>query len=106
MDILNTIWTDYIIPMDLTPFYHFFDSYLRISGIYLVYCFFHYTIPHLYTNLCVPTTFYGFISSPFMSQAPHCVAMRWTLYNVGDNLKTGFALLAGWISGLLFAKQA
>ena len=96
---------DWATKMDLTNiFYDYATTLSKITGIYAVYCFFHYTIPHLYTYFCTPTTFWGFLISPFMSQAPHCVAMRWTLYNVGDNIKTMFALVAGWLSGMFFSK--
>lgn len=83
----------------------YFKSLLKVGWIYIIYCALHYCIPHIYTHLCVPMTIIGVLMSPFISQAPHCVALRWLLYNLGDNIKTMFMLLAGWFTNLLFANH-
>ena len=71
---------------------------LKASGIYIIYCILHYIIPHVYTYFCVPVTIFGFLISPFMSQSPHCIALRWALNAVCDNIKTMFVLIAAWLA--------
>jgi hypothetical protein len=95
---------DFLTTIDYSHLGTYVQSFMKVGGIYVLYSFLHYIIPHVYTYFCVPTTLYGFLISPFMAQAPHCTALRWTLYNVGDNIKTMFALIAGWLSNLLFQK--
>ena len=95
---------DFLTTIDYSHLGTYFKSIMKVGGIYILYSFLHYIIPHIYTYFCVPKTLFGFLISPFMAQAPHCTALRWTLYHVGDNIKTMFALIAGWLSKLLFQK--
>ena len=97
---------EFIKAIDYTHVSTYIESFMKVGGIYILYSFLHYIIPHMYTYFCVPTTWFGFIISPFMAQAPHCVGLRWMLYNTGDNLKTMFALFGGWISNILFSNSA
>jgi hypothetical protein len=39
----------------------------------------HYAAIHLYPDFCGPYTILGFLLSPFMISAPHCIAMRWII---------------------------
>ena len=56
-----------------------------MTGYYIMWVLLHYFSAHLYTMYCVPFNVYGFILSPFMSSAPHCIALRW-LITEGSNV--------------------
>lgn len=56
-----------------------------LFGYYLMWIALHYAAVHLYPMYCAPLTISGFILSPFMVSAPHCVAMRW-LVSEGSNV--------------------
>lgn len=56
-----------------------------LFGYYLMWIALHYAAVHLYPTYCAPFTISGFILSPFMVSAPHCVAMRW-LVTEGSNV--------------------
>lgn len=48
-------------------------------GYYIMWILMHYAAIHLYPEFCAPYTILGFILSPFMISAPHCLAMRWII---------------------------
>lgn len=72
-----------------------FDSIKKFitsaAGVYLVWILLHFVSPHLYVKYCVPATVTGLVMSVFIAPAPHCQALRWTIYNGGN------AILAMWI---------
>jgi len=61
------------------------------AGVYVIWILLHYISPHLYVRYCVPATITGLLMSVFVAPAPHCQALRWTIYNGGN------AILAMWI---------
>ena len=73
----------------LTELYHItafiFTTLYSILGYYIMWILLHYGASHLYPTYCVPLTVTGFILSPFMTSAPHCIAMRW-LITEGSNV--------------------
>ena len=54
-----------------------FTVIYSLFGYYLMWITLHYLAIHSYPMYCAPLTISGFILSPFMVAAPHCVAMRW-----------------------------
>ena len=89
--------------IDYHKWFDLFGTCMKVGGIYILYCILHYFIPHIYVYFCVPVTIYGFIISPFMSQAPHCIGLRWALTTVGNNIASMFVLIAAWITKKLFS---
>ena len=61
-------------------------------GYYIMWILLHYAAIHLYPEFCAPYTILGFILSPFMISAPHCIAMRWII-SEGSNI-----IIAMWIA--------
>jgi hypothetical protein len=55
--------------------------------IYLMYIIIHFVAPHFYIYFCVPTTWKGFLLSPFMVPTPHCKAIRWTSQFTATNIE-------------------
>ena len=56
----------------------------------------HFATPHLYIYFCTPATFMGFVASPFIATAPHCIALRWCIYNSGNVISTMWMLVGAW----------
>lgn len=54
-------------------------------GYYIMWISLHYAAVHIYPSYCAPLTLTGFILSPFMVSAPHCIAMRWLVVE-GSNV--------------------
>lgn len=65
---------------------------VSLFGYYLMWISLHYAAVHLYPMYCAPFTITGFILSPFMVSAPHCVAMRWLVME-GSNV-----IVTMWVS--------
>ena len=81
----------------MTDFSIFNRPVVRLPCIYLIWIVCHYIASHLYVCMCVPFTIMGFILSPFVSPAPHCQALRWTIYNAGATIVNMWILLGAWI---------
>lgn len=69
----------------------------KISGIYLLWICLHFIASHLYIKLCVPSTIIGFIMSPFMTATPHCLGLRWIVYNAANMINNMWLILGTWI---------
>jgi len=52
-----------------------FTVIYSLFGYYLMWITLHYLAVHSYPMYCAPLTISGFILSPFMVAAPHCIAM-------------------------------
>lgn len=70
---------------------------VKISGIYLLWIILHYFASHLYVKLCVPSTLFGFIMSPFMTATPHCQGLRWIVYNAANMINNMWIVFGAWI---------
>ena len=70
---------------------------IRLVGIYIAWILCHYVASHLYVYFCTPLTFIGFLFSPFIVAAPHCQALRWTVYHGGSTIINMWMLFGAWI---------
>jgi hypothetical protein len=79
----------------------------RVSGVYLMWIVLHYGASHLYIQLCVPKTPWGFILSPFMTATPHCQGLRWIVYNAANVINNMWIMFGAWICSaiLMFNKE-
>lgn len=77
-----------------------FSWIYSVCGYYIMWILLHYAAIHLYPEFCAPYTILGFLLSPFMVSAPHCIAMRWII-SEGSNV-----VMAMWIgvAGVLINK--
>jgi hypothetical protein len=64
---------------------------LWILGAWIVV---HYVASHLYVHMCTPLSLYGFCMSPFLVTAPHCEALRWTIYTGGQTIRIAWFIIA------------
>ena len=70
-----------------------------VFGYYFMWIGLHYLAVHLYPMYCAPLSVLGFILSPFMVSAPHCVAMRWLIAE-GSNV-----IITMWVAVGAYAIQ-
>uniref|UniRef100_A0A6C0EXX2 Uncharacterized protein n=1 Tax=viral metagenome TaxID=1070528 RepID=A0A6C0EXX2_9ZZZZ len=76
-----------------------FTVIYSLFGYYIMWIALHYVAVHLYPTYCAPLTISGFILSPFMVAAPHCIAMRW-LITEGANV-----IVTMWVAVGAYAIQ-
>ena len=70
---------------------------LSLFGIYILWICIHYISPRLYISYCVPATVVGFIYSPFLSQSPHCISLRWAITKSGESIYNMFGIFSMWL---------
>lgn len=74
---------------------------MKISGIYLLWIVLHFVASHLYIKFCVPSSFFGFIISPFMTASPHCQGLRWIIYTGANTINNMWVILGTWLCSYL-----
>ncbi len=80
--------------------------YSKIIVFYVGWIILHYVSSHLYTYICTPLTFIGFILSPIQLSSPICIGLRWIIYEAGNLLFKMWHLLGAWImTKILFYKS-
>jgi hypothetical protein len=79
--------------------WYLFNIIYSMFGYYLIWITLHYSAVHLYPTYCAPLTVMGFVLSPFMVSAPHCIAMRW-LATEGSNV-----IVTMWVAVGAYAIQ-
>ncbi len=76
-------------------------SIYEVAGVFILWICLHYVAANLYPNYCAETSVVGFIKSVFVAQSPHCIAMRWVIYNGGIAINSMWITIAIWISSKL-----
>ena len=76
----------------------FCTTFLGLFGIYILWIVGHYAASHLYVYLCTPGTIIGFILSPFIAPAPHCVGLRWLINTGGSSINAMWILFGLWLT--------
>jgi hypothetical protein len=69
----------------------------HISKIYLLWILLHFIASQLYIKLCVPSTLWGFLISPFIVATPYCQGLRWVVYNAANIINNMWVVLGTWI---------
>ena len=77
---------------------------VNLLGIYVICILLHYISSQLYIYLCTPANFYGFLISPFLAPTLHCQAMRWCIYNCGNNITHMWITVGVWFAAKLIIK--
>jgi hypothetical protein len=94
------------------PYFEIMKPYLGLSQsvcgiyllwvvvhLYLLWVVIHFVSVHMYMRFCTPSTLTGFLMSPFMAAAPHCQALRWSIYNGGNSIVSMWMTLGVWLMG-------
>jgi hypothetical protein len=72
--------------------------YMIIVTTWFGLLFGHYMAAHLYTRFCTPWTWFGFVTSPFMTMSPHCTALRWCISNGATHINNLWISMGAWAS--------
>lgn len=75
---------------------------INIAGIFIIWIVLHYIAANLYAKFCAELNIIGFIKSMFVSEAPHCVALRWLIYNGGIAIHMMWVSMGLWITSKIF----
>lgn len=81
-----------------------FMKLYSILGYYIMWILLHYVAAHLYPMYCVPLTVMGFILSPFMASAPHCIAIRWLITEGSNVIVTMWVVLGTYAVQLMLRR--
>ena len=73
-----------------------------VAGIFILWILIHYVSANLYPALCAERGIIGFIKSIFISQAPHCVVLRWVIYNGGNAINSMWISIGIWLTTKVF----
>jgi hypothetical protein len=73
-----------------------------IAGIFILWIMLHYIASNLYPRFCAELSILGFIKSIFVTQAPHCVALRWVINNGSNVINSMWASIALWFTTKVF----
>ena len=74
-----------------------FQKLIRMVVIYLLYIVAHYVSANLYQRYCTPVSWFGFLASPFATALPQCQALRWIVFNTGNNITAMWMMLGAWL---------
>ena len=68
-------------------------AFMIYAGISIV----HQISANLYPLMCSPLTFTGLFMSPLMIVTPHCHALQWIMNYTGDQIKTSWVWVGGYL---------
>ena len=80
---------------------HYFKWIYFISKVYILWIVIHYISVQLYVKYCVPSSIWGFITSPILVSSPHCKAMRWILHTGANTIDNMWNTIGVWFSAKL-----
>ena len=98
VNFLGWIWSKF---KQLWPVLSWLYSF---CGYYIMWILLHYAAIHLYPEFCAPYTILGFILSPFMVSAPHCIAMRWIISEGSSIITAMWIAVAGVLVNKIMRK--
>lgn len=75
-----------------------------IAGFFILWVTLHFIAANLYSRFCAEQSLFGYIKSIFIAQVPHCVAMRWIIYNGGNVINSMWLSIAVWFTTKIFNK--
>lgn len=76
----------------------YFKVINNMAGFYLLWISIHFAAAHLYVKYCTPYTVFGFIVSPLINSAPHCVAFRWCISYGSTTITTMWVVVGTWLA--------
>jgi hypothetical protein len=79
-------------------------SAYHVSALYIFWIVLHYTTAQLYVKYCASPSIYGFLISPFLISAPHCMAMRWVFNKGGTLIESMWILLGTWLCSKIITR--
>ena len=92
---------DIIITMN---FKSIFNTIYEVAGIFILWISIHYIASNLYPKFCAELSMLGFVKSIFVAQAPHCIALRWIIYNGGLAINSMWISIGMWVTTKMLKK--
>lgn len=90
-------------------FRNMINENMHIISAFIMCIILHYISAILYAKYCTPSTFIGFLLSPFMTLSPHCRALRWTISTFGDHICNSWIYVGiyavGYINNIISKKE-
>jgi hypothetical protein len=77
------------------------NSVYEVTGVFILWITLHFIASNLYQKFCAELTLLGFIKSVFVAQGPHCIALRWVIYNGGMVINNMWISIGIWFTGKL-----
>ena len=81
--------------------YSYLSNYIKVGfsiyGIYLLWILLHFGATHLYVEYCVPRSWFGLLTSPFLTSTPQCQGLRWIINNGGNQINSMWISIGSWI---------
>ena len=68
-----------------------------ISKIYLFWIAVHFVSANLYAYYCAHMSFYGFLTSAFMTATPHCSGLNWMTNWTHNTIRNMWLTLGTWL---------
>mgnify|MGYP001325066465 CR=1 FL=1 len=68
-----------------------------ISKIYLFWIVVHFVSANLYAYYCAHLSFYGFLTSAFMTATPHCIGLNWMTNWTHNTIRNMWLTLGTWL---------
>lgn len=68
-----------------------------ISRIYLFWIVVHFVSANLYAYYCAHLSFYGFLTSAFMTATPHCIGLNWMTNWTHNTIRNMWLTLGTWL---------
>ena len=81
-----------------------FNTFYEAAGAFILWIIIHYVSSNLYHRFCAELTLIGFIKSMFVAQTPHCIALRWVIYNGGLAINNMWISIAFWVTTKILKK--
>ena len=81
-----------------------FNTFYEAAGAFILWIIIHYVASNLYHIFCAELTLIGFIKSMFVAQTPHCIALRWVIYNGGLAINNMWISIAFWVTTKILKK--
>jgi hypothetical protein len=81
-----------------------FNTFYEAAGAFILWIIIHYVASNLYHRFCAELTLIGFIKSMFVAQTPHCIALRWVIYNGGLAINNMWISIAFWVTTKILKK--
>jgi len=78
------------------------NNIYEIAGIFILWIILHYIAANLYPLFCAELSIIGFIKSIFVTQIPHCVALRWVINNGSNIIHSMWVSIAVWFTTKVF----
>jgi len=83
-----------------------FQTYLRGPfALYTGWIIMHYLASHAYSTYCVNWSWYGFLSSPFITSTPVCRGLSWVIYEGSNTISHVWVLIGTTLSLYLVKKR-